>query len=415
MRPAPSGEVSAFGDGLDLRARACLNAPVTRQTGPYIQAPADESILNLGLGQPSPSLLPIDEVREAANRRLGPDQSLILQYGTAPGYPGFREALAAFLTERYGHEVGADELVVTGGTSLALSMVSQVFAQPGDRVACGDPTYFLAQGIFQSQHLGLKGIPVDEGGFSVEALERALGEGLEIAFCYVIPSFQNPTGVDLEPDRAERLVELAERHDFIVVADEPYPMLHFGRAPACMMAYDHGRGRVIALGTFSKILGPGLRLGWAHAAPSVLERFLGHGTFRSGGALNPVVSSIVHGCIESGFLADHVVRLRRELGRRAIALTAAVRRHLPEAVLADPRGGYFLWLRLPGRDASGLLGPSRERHRVGFTPGPRCAVERDLSDRLRLSFSFYDEAELAEAVERLAVAVERAPATVEEP
>jgi DNA-binding transcriptional MocR family regulator len=383
---------------------------VTRQVGPYPQSPADETILNLGLGQPSPALLPLDAIREAAARRFAAGSDpLILQYGAMPGYVAFRQALGGFLTERYRHPVRADELVITGGTSLALSMVSQVFSQPGDAAACGDPTYFLARGIFESHHLGLIGIPVDEDGLDVDVLERALSGGRRIAFAYVIPSFHNPCGVTLSPERAERLVALAERHDFVIVADEPYPMLHFGEEPApCMMAYDRGRGRVLSLGSFSKILGPGLRLGWAHAHPRLLERLLTHGTFRSGGGLNPVVSSLVHGCIEDGFLTRHVDHLRVELGRRARALTEALREHLPDAELSEPTGGYFIWVRLPNRDTSALFQPAREQHQVGFTPGHRCAVERDLSDRLRLSFSFYDERELRQAVARLRDAIDAA-------
>jgi len=383
---------------------------VTRQVGPYPQSPADETILNLGLGQPSPELLPLDAIREAAVRRFAEGSDpLILQYGAMPGYADFRRDLAAFLAERYDHPVGADELVVTGGTSLALSMVSQVFSRPGETAACGDPTYFLARGIFESHHLELLGVPVDEAGLDVEALERALSGGRRIAFVYVIPSFHNPCGVNLAPERAERLVELAERHDFVIVADEPYPLLHFGEPAPCMMAYDRGRGRVLSLGSFSKILGPGLRLGWAHAHPRLLERLLTHGTFRSGGGLNPVMSSVVHGCIESGFLADHVVFLRRELERRAETLTNALRAQLPTAELAAPTGGYFIWLRLPGRDTGALFDHARERHQVAFTPGHRCAVTRDLSDQLRLSFSFYSDSELRDAVGRLRDAIETAP------
>ncbi|MEQ9323816.1 MAG: PLP-dependent aminotransferase family protein [Polyangiaceae bacterium] len=381
---------------------------MTRQIGPYPQSPADETILNLGLGQPSPDLLPIDAIRDAAARRfaVGTDP-LVLQYGAMAGYAGFREALAAFLAERYRHPVAADELVITGGTSLALSMVSQVFSRPGDVVVCGDPTYFLARGILESHHLELLGVPVDEAGLDVDVLAGALADGRRVAFCYVIPSFHNPCGVTLDPERAERLVELAERHDFVIVADEPYPMLHFGSDPApCMMTYDRGRGRVLGLGSFSKILGPGLRLGWAHAHPRLLERLLTHGTFRSGGGLNPVMSSVVHGCIEDGFLARHVDHLRGELRLRAEALTTALEAELPQLEVTRPAGGYFVWLRLPGRDTAALLLHGRDHHRVAFTPGHRCAVTRDLTDRLRLSFSFYSPSELHEAVTRLRDAIE---------
>ena len=382
---------------------------MTRQDGEFPQSPATEELLDLRVGQPAPSLLPLDLIEAAARDRLGPGRDpLVLQYGVAQGYLGFREALAAFLREQGGDDVRPEMLAATAGISSALGMCAQVFARPGERVACGDPTYFLARDIFETAHLRPVGVPVDAHGINVAALEDALGRGLEIAFVYVIPSFHNPCGVNLDPARAERLVELEVEHDFLIVADEPYPLLHFEPAfrPRTMMRYDRGRARVLSLGSFSKLLSPGLRLGWLHAEPPLIARFLGHGVLRSGGALNPVVSSLVHAVMQTGALADHLRRLREELRRRAHALTRALDHHLPALDTIRPAGGYFLWGKLPPSiDTTALLEHAREHHGVGFAPGARCAIDRDLSSSLRLSFSFYEETELAEAAARLAAAV----------
>jgi 2-aminoadipate transaminase len=376
----------------------------TTQTGEYPQTPAGPEAINLGLGQPSPSLLPLAMVHDAAAARLGAGANpLVLQYGAIRGPETFREALAGVITRRYHHAVSASQLLVTGGISSALAFASQLFARAGQAVVCSDPTYFLAKGIFESQGLAVHGIPVDAGGVQVDVLERRLAQGLRPAFVYCMPSFHNPTGVCLEPERARRLVALAERHDFLVVADEPYVMLHFGaEPPPCMMAYDEGRGRVLSLGSFSKILGPGLRLGWVHAAEPLIERFSQHGALRSGGGLNPVIASIVQGVIESGGLERNIEHLRATLGARAGVLWEALRRHLPGLEVPEPRGGYFVWVPLPaGADAMVLL-ERGDAHGVRFTPGPRCAVERDLRGFVRLSFAFYDAAELELGVERLA-------------
>jgi 2-aminoadipate transaminase len=376
----------------------------TTQTGQYPQTPAGPEAINLGLGQPSPSLLPLAMVHDAAMERLGWGvDPLVLQYGTIAGPESFREALARVLTRRYRWPVRAGELLVTGGISSALAFASQLFARAGQAVVCGDPTYFLAKGIFESQGLPVVGVPVDDGGMRVEELERRLETGLRPAFVYCMPSFHNPCGVCLEPGRARRLVELAERYDFLVVADEPYVMLHFGKQPPpCMMSYDEGRGRVLSLGSFSKILGPGLRLGWVHAAEGLVERFSQHGALRSGGGLNPVVASIVEGVIENGRLDRNIEHLRRVLGGRAKVLWGALRKRLPACRVEEPQGGYFVWVPLPaGVDANELLAKA-EAHGVKFTPGSRCAVERDLRRWIRLSFAFYEPAELELGVERLA-------------
>lgn len=382
----------------------------TTQSGSYPQTVAEPGVINLGLGQPSPSLLPLSLVHGAAMRRLGPGADpLLLQYGSIPGYLEFREALAELLGRRYRVPVDATELCVTGGISSALSWVAERLGPRGGTVVCSDPTYFLARGIFEDQGREVVGIEVDEGGLVVDQLQARLAAGLRPAFVYCMPSFHNPCGVHLEPGRARLLVELAERYDFFVVADEPYVMLGFAdEPPPCMMSYDQGRGRVVSLGSFSKILGPGLRLGWVHTAAPTLERCTGHGILRSGGGLNPVVSAIVHGVIETGDLDRHIDHLRQTFRTRAAALTQALRHELPQLEVPEPLGGYFLWLELPeGRDVRPLH-EQAAAHGVSFTPGPRCAVERDLSRCLRLSFAFYEPDELRTGATRLGALVRAA-------
>lgn len=383
---------------------------MTEQIGEYLQSPTTSDVLNLGLGQPSPSMLPIEAFGEAAARALGQGTDrLLMQYGAIQGYTGFRQCLAEFLSDGYGHRVDPAQLLVTGGISTGLGLVSDVFGRSAGRVATGDPTYFLARGVFETAGLEVVGVPVDDDGIDVEALGRMLDDGLQIGFVYCIPAYHNPCGVTLSPTRAQRLVELADAHDFIVVADEPYVLLNFGPRPACMVSYDRGRGRVLSLGSFSKLLGPGLRLGWAHAAEPLIERLGMHGVLRSGGGLNPVVSAIAHRLIDDGFLASHVETLRENLATRAGALSDALRSHLPEASFHEPSGGYFVWVDFgAGADTTALDERGRERFGVGLTPGRRCAVGRDLSSCARLSFSFYDPAELDEAVRRLARASGRA-------
>lgn len=375
---------------------------LTTQGGRYVQTSAPDGVINLGLGQPSPRLLPMATFAEAGAAQLRPDADpLILQYGTLPGYRDFRASLAAYLGEEYGDPVAPEQLLVTGGTSSALTLVSEVFAGPGDVVVSGDPTYFLAHGVFRSAKLEVVGVPVDGAGLDVDALAAKLDAGLRPAFVYCIPAFQNPTSVSLAPERARRLVALAEAHDFIVVADEPYVALRWAEArPGSLTRYDRGRGRVLSLGSFSKLLAPGLRLGWAHGAPALVERLSHHGALRSGGCLNPVIANLVHHVIDSGALARNVASLREVYTTRSRALSAALRAQLPAARFDAPSGGYFCWVDLgPEVDAAALLARASA---VRFIPGSRCAVERDLSRYVRLSFSFYEPHELEAGVAALA-------------
>jgi 2-aminoadipate transaminase len=378
---------------------------LTQQTGEHPQTQATESCINLGMGQPSPGLLPAAELAELAGARIGRDP-LLLQYGTVRGAASFREALAAFLGNAGPWATSGEELMVTGGTSTALTFASQQLARPGQRVLCEDPTYFLARSIFEANGLEVVGVPVDRDGLCTEALAAELARDPgTAALIYCMPSFHNPCGVTMSAPRRLELIELADRHDLVILADEPYNLLSYhGAPPAPLFAEDQGRGRVVSLGSFSKILAPGVRLGWAQASPALLARIAGHGALESGGGLNPVIAAAVHGLLESGFQAQHLARLRARYARTSRALSEALRRHLPDAVFVEPAGGYFTWVDLglgPGSSTSALLERARAAG-VSYTPGARCAVSADLDRFVRLSFSFYQPDELERGVELLA-------------
>jgi 2-aminoadipate transaminase len=375
---------------------------LTEQGGRFVQTSAPPGVINLGLGQPSPRLLPIAAIAEAAAAQLhaGADP-LLLQYGAALGYADFRVSLAALLSVEYELPVEPEQLMVTGGISSALTLVCEVFGGREATIVCEDPTYFHACGVFASAGMRVCGVPVDAGGLDVEALAERLAAGLRPALVYCIPAFQNPTGVCLEPERARRLVALADEYDFLIVADEPYVLLYYGSEfrPGSLARYDQGRGRVLSLGSFSKLLGPGLRLGWAHAAPALIERLSQHGALRSGGCLNPVIAHLVHHTIDSGFLQAHVATLREVYAERSQALAQALSERLPSARFRAPQGGYFCWIELGG-DTTALL---ERAQTLSFLPGRRCAVERELDRFLRVSVSFYEAAELVEGVARLSL------------
>ena len=272
---------------------------LTHQLGPYPQTKASPDCINFRLGHPSPSLLPAREVGEMAQAKIK-DSPLLLQYGKVRGYDAFRESLAQWLSRASGTDISAANLFITGGTSTALAFACQVFASPGERVLCGDPTYFLAQGIFDTHGLSVEGVPVDEHGMSTDALREALARPGRVALIYCMPSFHNPCSVTMPTERRQELIELAEEHDALILADEPYNLLAYdGEPPAPLFAMDEGRGRVLSLGSFSKLLAPGIRLGWATGSESLLSRLEGHGSLRSGGVLKQLMTGAVHGLIDS--------------------------------------------------------------------------------------------------------------------
>ncbi len=372
------------------------------------QVSVPEGWIDLGIGQPDLNILPQAFIQEAAAHHFRKNDTSVLQYGIQQGSGDFRACLARFLSGRYAAAVDPDHLFVTSGNSQALDHICTLHTQPGDTVIVEEPTYFLALRIFADHGLRVVGTPVDENGLMIEPLEKLLKNHRPV-FVYTVPAFQNPTGATLSDDRRQKLVDMAEAHDFFIVADEVYQMLGYTIDPPRPMTYydtsHRSSGRVFSLGTFSKILAPGLRLGWMQARPELLEPFAACGLLDSGGGLNPFVSGIVHSMIELGLQETYLDFLKKTYHERLIALTDKLHNQIPALSFIEPRGGYFIWACLPEPADTRDLLEKATAHKVGFQIGPRFSCTGGLRQYMRLSFSFYDPDTLSLGVERLAKVV----------
>jgi 2-aminoadipate transaminase len=365
------------------------------------QISVPEGWIDFGIGQPHIDILPLDQMAKASSHRLEQGDRNILQYGMQQGDGNFRISLAQFLSAEYGAPVDPDHLFITAGISQALDQICALHTRPGNTVIVEEPSYFLALRIFADYELKIISTPIDENGLIIEALEEKLVKHKPV-FIYTIPTFHNPAGVTLAADRREKLISLSEKYDFLIVADEVYQMLAYTSTPPPPMTYYDASARVLSLGSFSKILAPGLRLGWMQAKPSLLEPFIVCGYLDSGGGLNPFVSSIVNSMIELGLQKDYLNFLRKTYRDRMVALSKALRQHIPALTYTDPDGGYFIWSYLPeGTDAEALLAEAK-KHQVGFQPGIKFSSTKGLCNYLRFCFAFYDQEHLVEGVERLA-------------
>jgi len=356
--------------------------------------------IDLGLGDPPFSLLPLELLRQAADSRLSGSDPAFLQYGSNPGDGTFRRVLAGFLSRGYGFPVEPDELFITNGASMGLHLVCTFFTRPGDIVFVEEPTYFYALRIFADH--GLQPVPIqtDAHGLLLPDLERQLGLH-HARFLYLIPSYQNPSGRTLPLERRRHLADLAAEHNLLVVADEVYHFLHFDAPPPPALAGSIRQAPLISLGSFSKILAPGLRLGWLQASPTFLARFVDSGLLTSGGGMNPFTSAIVGNLIESGGLEANIARLTGVYRRRAAALQAALQRDMPQLRYDPPRGGYFIWAQLPGGLEAEALQARAEACRVRFRAGPLFSSQGGMRAYLRLCFVYYEPEELEEGVRRL--------------
>lgn len=370
------------------------------------QVNVSPGMIDLGVGQPDFELLPIDLLRRAAAQRLADGDRGFLNYGYEQGDGYFRLALADFLQRHYRQPVAAESLMTTAGTSQALDLICTCFTRPGDIVFVEEPTYFLALRIFADRGLQVVSVPTDENGLQMDPLEALLAQRRP-AFLYTIPTFHNPTGVTLPAGRRERLLALSRDYEFVVVADEVYQLLHYAKEPPQPLATFPGSKNVLSLGTFSKILAPGLRLGWIHTSPSLLAPLLESGLLASGGGLNPFTSALVQVVLAEGWLDRHLAKLQVTYGRRLAAMDAALKADLGDAVeFLTPGGGFFFWVKLPEELAATAFRGTARRYHVDFRPGTLFSGAGGCQPYLRLCFAFYDEADNGEGIQRLGNALD---------
>jgi DNA-binding transcriptional MocR family regulator len=338
-------------------------------------------ILDLGWGHPLPALLPVEEWAVASSESARAHGPSALTYGYAAGPAPFLDWLCAHLDDG----TTPDQVFVTGGASHALDLVVSVLSRPGDTVLVDSPTYHLAPPILTDRGLRVR---------------PASGAGPDARLRYTVPTFANPTGRSLPvPDRLEA-IEAARRGGVTIVEDDTYRELAYdGPAPPSMWELSGGDGSVVRLGSFAKTVAPGLRLGWINATPPLIARLASLGYVHSGGGVNHATAMTMAAFGKSGAYLTHVAAARTAYQKQRDALVSALRGSFEN--LDVPRGGWFLWVRLPGGRTAARLLPIAERNGVSFVPGPAFFVDGGGSDRIRLSFSHLPPQELVVAASRL--------------
>jgi 2-aminoadipate transaminase len=376
----------------------------------------DPEIISFAGGLPAPEVFPVAEVAAAADRVLREHGAAALQYSTTEGYLPLRQLLVRHMG-RYGIEVGPDNVLITTGSQQALDLVGRLFLNPGDRVLTEAPTYLGAIQAFTAYQAGFLTVPVDDDGMRMDLVEQALRAAPK--FIYVLPNFQNPAGVTLSLERRRRLIELASAYGTPIVEDDPYGQLRYaGEHLPPLVEIDaefHGcaaggrafRGAVVYLGTLSKTLAPGLRLGWIVAPENVIRRLvhMKQGTDLHTGTF---VQMVAYETARGGFLDAHVKVIRSVYRERRDRMLAALEREMPEGVRwTRPEGGLFLWLTLPaGTDSADLLKDAL-RAKVAFVPGRSFFPDGEGKETCRLNFSYCRPEIIDEGIRRLGEAIRR--------
>ena len=367
------------------------------------QFPTAEGMVNLGIGQPQLRLLPREELLRSAQIRLTSEENSLLNYGPGAGAPSYLEALAGYLSRGYQCPMSPDSLVTTNGASAALDLICGVFCQPEDTILVEEPSYFLALQIFADHKLNIVGVPLHSGQVDPDEFERLVIEHQPKLF-YTIPVFQNPTGQSMPDETKSKLLELSNKHDFLIVADEVYQTLTYSEIPPLPFAARLQEGHVLSVGSFSKTLAPGLRVGWIQARPELRKQLLKRAVLRSGGCLNQFTSCLLEPILNDGSAEHYLSELKATYSERVDLMAKLLKDQLPsEITFTKPGGGFFFWLKWPDRiDTNSLLEKATQLN-VGYQPGERFGSSQSLSCCMRLSFAYYGSKDLSLGIQRLAL------------
>jgi 2-aminoadipate transaminase len=368
-----------------------------------ILAGAPPGVLSLAGGFPNPRTFPTAEIEEIVARLLRDDAGVALQYSAAEGIPSVRDYLRDRQEQLQGRRPDLEELIVTSGGMECIALVCRSLLEVGDAVAVEAPTYLGALMAFARHGADVHAIPMDADGLDVDALAERLDGGLRPKLLYVIPEYQNPSGRTLPLARREALVELCRRHGVLILEDVAYREISFDGSSLPTL-WSLAPDVVLQAGTFSKVLSPGVRLGWA-TGPREAVGALAAAKQTSDQCAGALGQRIVEEYGRAGLFERNLGAARELYASHWRAADRALRAHMPEGVTwSEPAGGFFSWLRLPGHDTMALR-PAALEAGVMYVPGSLFYAgegPRPPRDELRLSFSLLSEEELETAVVRLA-------------
>lgn len=371
-------------------------------------------VISFAGGLPAPDLFPIERFKEAAEVVLTEMGDRALQYGTTEGYQPLREMIARN-AGKYGIQISADNVMITTGSQQALDLLGRIFINRGDRILAESPTYLGALQAWNAYGVKYVTIPYDEDGMQTDLLESRLRTGLK--FIYVLPNFQNPTGVTLSRDRRMQLVEMANDYGVPIVEDDPYGQLRYEgeHIPPVVVLDDEIRakevpiysGNVIYTSTFSKILAPGLRLAWVVAPTEVIKKLV---QAKQGCDLNTSTFNqyLAYEVANGPWIKTHIQNIRETYKERRDVMLNALEKYMPDGVnWTHPKGGLFLWATLPEGINTSEIFPLAVEQKVAFVPGNPFHPLGGGENTMRLNFSCMKPEPIDEGIKRLAEVIKK--------
>lgn len=371
------------------------------ELGEILKLIEEPDIISFAGGLPASELFPVEEMKKVSVKVLDENGEEALQYSGSQGYLPLRNHIAKRMNEKGKTNVKAEDILVTSGSQQALDFAGNVFLDEGDIVLCESPSYLGALNAFKGYKPEIMEVPTDKEGMITEELEKMLKENAKVKFIYVIPDFQNPTGITWSLDRRKKFMEVVNKYEIPVIEDNPYGELRYeGEFLPALKSFDT-KGLVIYLGTFSKIFCPGYRLGWTCASKDILQKFI---TCKENSDLqtSTIGQRELSKYIDDYDLDEHVEKIKSTYKKRRDLMLDCMEKEFPEVVsFTHPHGGLFTWVKLPEKlNAQDLMKKCVE-NKVAYVPGGFFFPEGNKENYFRLNYSSSKEEKIVEGIKRL--------------
>ena len=371
------------------------------ELGEILKLIEEPDIISFAGGLPASELFPVEEMKKVSVKVLDENGEEALQYSGSQGYLPLRNHIAKRMNEKGKTNVKAEDILVTSGSQQALDFAGNVFLDEGDIVLCESPSYLGALNAFKGYKPRIMEVPTDKEGMITEGFENILKENDRVKFIYVIPDFQNPTGVTWSLDRRKKFMEVVNKYEIPVIEDNPYGELRYeGEFLPALKSFDT-KGLVIYLGTFSKIFCPGYRLGWTCASKDILQKFI---TCKENSDLqtSTIGQRELSKYIDDYDLDEHVEKIKSTYKKRRDLMLDCMEKEFPEGVsFTHPHGGLFTWVKLPEKlNAQDLMKKCVE-NKVAYVPGGFFFPEGNKENYFRLNYSSSKEEKIVEGIKRL--------------
>lgn len=363
-----------------------------------------KEVISFAGGLPNPEAFPVDKVREICNYLLDEKGANILQYGTTEGVTELRKAIAERMNGK-GMNIDYHNVLITSGSQQALDLIAKTLLDPDDTVLVGAPTYLGGTNAFKSYGAIMESVPEDEHGMNPDSLEEKIRQlqmhGRNPKLLYLIPAFQNPSGVTMPMDRRIRMLEIAKKYDLIIIEDAPYSELRYaGTAIKPIKTLDTD-GRIIYLGTFSKVLAPGFRIAWCIAEKDLLNKLI-IGKQTTDLCTNTFGQFIAAEYLTRGYIDEHLEKIKTLYKGKMFHMLAAMDKHFPaEAKWTRPEGGMFIWVTLPEYIDTKEMFVRALEHNVAYVHGASFFCNKNGRNTMRLNFTYATDEQIDEGIKRL--------------